>query len=847
MENKLFNWSSKRESILAVFDGNPDYSMISFRTWLEQSGVRWLDEQFGRRHEDEYEDEGEGEEDDEYWSDALDTSAATERAFTERRFAFESWFPSGQDRIYIPFKSNVSEDDDSDLEGDDSDIVELINDFKGGGKYPESEDGYEVVDYAKGLAAPKKVIDKYDTPEKFKLHLQTKKKNLSPEKIDQIVADKFGVSEAQRNLYKIRGILDQIKNQEESKIKSKLDNQEVSQNKYNYLSNKQAEYMDDIIRWFEMSPSRSGSGKSKEYAIVISKNPEDLENMSTGRSWSSCMEIGKGGNYGQVYCEIKDGGFIAYLTTPDDKEIENPKSRVLIRRLDSKTGNPIAVVEESIYGWEVPGFVQEVKKWVESKQGKIKIGEYQLKGAEHSDTFGAKEMMLPDNVEDLFKLAEAREVTESDKKDALIKLKDYANKHGIKEAGDVPSIFERWVKNGTAEKMGITPEDAKRARELWDVKFLTTASETEQIKKEALSKLIAIDKGTPLDTKSAKRLYDLLFVSQPYASVLGTSGVNPWGVLETHPELLKLHPELVNRLLDDKNAIFQGGHRLKKIYSNLTPEQQNRIKETITSHLMQNMKYPPMFDAFASLGPSEYEYLTYYNDLIDKAEILSPIPYPVVKKIMEVADELYKMPLTKMTKMREAGSRVSAGIEEKILQSFANLLSNTKTPAASHFVGKYLNFRGSKGFDYGSWSNARTPTNTPANTWFSTLVNMGEKAKQFLPQLKTELKNLEDKLADLDAEGPYRVAQRTDDDTSDGDRGFVVGRAGESRPLRSNASMSTLWSTNRLEKRRMETAREEYLYTIDSIEKGRPSQKYYPFQTVRLHAVESASGQVTAR
>ena len=197
---------------------------------------------------------------------------------------------------------------------------------------------------------------------------------------------------------------------------------------------------------------------------------------------------------------------------------------------------------------------------------------------------------------------------------------------------------------------------------------------------------------------------------------------------------------------------------------------------------------------------------------------------------MEVADELYKMPLIKMLKMREAGSgrRVSEDIEEKILQSFANLLSNTKTPAASHFVGKYLNFRGSKGFDYGSMNRH--------NTWFGTLVNMGEKAKQFLPQLKTELKNLEDKLADLDAEGPYRVAQRTDDDTSDGDRGFVVGRAGESRPLRSNASMSTLWSTNRLEKRRMETAREEYLYTIDSIEKGRPSQKYYPFQQVQLAA-----------
>ena len=779
-------------------------------TWLEQGRVQRLDPQFFP-----YEDEDEGEVafmeswmgSDEYWSDAVATIKArpsSKRAFTERRFAFESWFPSGQDRIYIPFKSNVSEDDDSDLEGDDSDIVELINDFKGGGKYPESEDGYEVVDYAKGLASPKKVVDKHDTPEKLRSYLQTKK-HLSPEKIDQIVADKFGVSEAQRNLYKIRGILDQIKSQEESKIKSKLDNQEISQNKYNYSSNKQAEYMDDIIRWFEMSPSRSGSGKSKEYAIVISKNPEDIENMSTGRSWSSCMEIGKGELYGQVYCEIKDGGFIAYLTTPDDKEIKNPKSRVLIRRFDSKTGKSIAVVEESIYGWEVPGFVQEVKKWVESKQGKIEPGEYKLKGSDQSDTFDDNEIMLPDNIEDLWKLAEAGKVTESDKKDALIKLKDYANKHGIKEAGDVPSIFERWVKMNMAEKMGITPEDAKRARELWSIASMPL-SDAEQLNKKAVKRIFEIDKETPLDAKSAKRLYDLVSPPGWAHRAMGADIVDfELDFLSRHPELTQRHPELADLATDLVIQSLSGGNytgrigwravNVKKLYGHLVPEQQNRVKEEIISELMQNMKYPPAFAMFGN-SEGEYRYLEYYDNLINKAEILSPIPYPIVKKIMEVADELYKMPLVKMMKTREAGGgrRVSEDIEEKILQSFANLLSNTKTPAASHFVSKYLNFRGSKGFDYGSMNRH--------NPWFSTLVNMGEKAKQFLPQLKTELKKLEDKIADLDA--------------NDGRN--KLGLFPVNDPRRHHGL------------RKMKMAREEYLYTIDSIEKGRPSQKYYPFQ-----------------
>ena len=67
---------------------------------------------------------------------------------------------------------------------------------------------------------------------------------------------------------------------------------------------------------------------------------------------------------------------------------------------------------------------------------------------------------------------------------------------------------------------------------------------------------------------------------------------------------------------------------------------------------------------------------------------------------------------------------------------------------------------------------------------------------------KTELKNLEDKIADLDAE---QLNFHHD-------------------------------------KRKLEIAREEYLYTIDSIEKGRPSQKYYPFQVV-----DQRFGPLTAR
>ena len=67
----------------------------------------------------------------------------------------------------------------------------------------------------------------------------------------------------------------------------------------------------------------------------------------------------------------------------------------------------VAVVESKIYGWEVPGFAEEVEKWVESKQGEIKAGLYQLKGAEYSDTYDPDgEYISSDKIEDLWKLTD---------------------------------------------------------------------------------------------------------------------------------------------------------------------------------------------------------------------------------------------------------------------------------------------------------------------------------------------------------------------------------------------------------------------------------------------------------
>jgi len=327
------------------------------------------------------------------------------KALETRKFAFDHFFPSGEDRIYLPFDAHGKEGGNK-LSDDDKDVIEAVKEFKGGGKYPESEDGYEVVDYVKGLAAPKTITkkDQFSTPEEFRTYL--KAKGVSDSKIQRSVAAKFGLSEGERPLFKIKGILETMLQQEIQKTKNDLESDKISQRKYNKKIIQLNKWHNEWIYQFENSIARHGKGMETKYMVVISKDARDIENMSTGRSWTSCMDLNKGDGdrENDIYCEIQGGGFIAYLTTPEDKYLNDPKARILIRRFDSKDGKSVAIPEDSVYGWEAPGFVNFVKKWIETKQGKITPGLYDRKGGEYSDTFSDDKFIAPENKEDLWKL-----------------------------------------------------------------------------------------------------------------------------------------------------------------------------------------------------------------------------------------------------------------------------------------------------------------------------------------------------------------------------------------------------------------------------------------------------------
>lgn len=157
-------------------------------------------------------------------------------------------------------------------------------------------------------------------------------------------------------------------------------------------------YFNNLINQFNNSDARSASNNDN-LVVVISQDPHDIAQMSTGRGWKSCMTLDtkpeqeggdRGLSYEDVFQEVKYGGLIAYLVREDDKEIKRPLARVLIRRFVAEGENQneinIAISEKKVYGANMPGFLETVQNFIDQNQGKINPNFYEISGGDHSDT-----------------------------------------------------------------------------------------------------------------------------------------------------------------------------------------------------------------------------------------------------------------------------------------------------------------------------------------------------------------------------------------------------------------------------------------------------------------------------
>jgi hypothetical protein len=134
---------------------------------------------------------------------------------------------------------------------------------------------------------------------------------------------------------------------------------------------------DTLLKIYTEDPGRL---RPREWEIVVSRHPYDIAGMSTGRGWTSCMELGVK-DRGELYIpkDIKAGAVIAYLVRKGDRNLENPAARVLIKPYYSiqDPNEVILVADRTIYGQFIPGFLDAVQDWLDEvnrgKSGVYKI------------------------------------------------------------------------------------------------------------------------------------------------------------------------------------------------------------------------------------------------------------------------------------------------------------------------------------------------------------------------------------------------------------------------------------------------------------------------------------------
>jgi hypothetical protein len=144
----------------------------------------------------------------------------------------------------------------------------------------------------------------------------------------------------------------------------------------------------------KMFDQRLGTGKKDtgDLVAVFSYNPRDIATMSTGRGWTSCADLSKGGVAAeQIPNKIAKGGMVAYLINAKDKEIKNPIARISIRRFVSMSdGSFILLPEKACYGADVPEFEDLVLDVLQGNNEETSQDEFGIfKDAEggYSDSF----------------------------------------------------------------------------------------------------------------------------------------------------------------------------------------------------------------------------------------------------------------------------------------------------------------------------------------------------------------------------------------------------------------------------------------------------------------------------
>lgn len=154
---------------------------------------------------------------------------------------------------------------------------------------------------------------------------------------------------------------------------------------------------------FDADITRVGAQMLKgNMSVCISRHAYDIAGMSTGRGWTSCMNLHDGSRANRVVDDVMEGSIIAYLIKANDKNLQSPISRLLLKPFNQQLRDggtrTILYPDHRMYGTDVPSFFETVKAWSATINGKA-VGKFTINRHVYNDNHMDNMELVPDGYE----------------------------------------------------------------------------------------------------------------------------------------------------------------------------------------------------------------------------------------------------------------------------------------------------------------------------------------------------------------------------------------------------------------------------------------------------------------
>lgn len=142
---------------------------------------------------------------------------------------------------------------------------------------------------------------------------------------------------------------------------------------------------ENLLKQFSNDPSRSAVKSASNGFVVFSRHPYDLVGMSFNRGWNSCMNAQTGMYKEYIQFDIKHGSLVAYLVKNDDKNINEPIGRVLLKPYLHDVTGDVFLRPGKTYGAPSAKFRDAVAKFCRKFNKGAKEGTYTIHEEVYTD------------------------------------------------------------------------------------------------------------------------------------------------------------------------------------------------------------------------------------------------------------------------------------------------------------------------------------------------------------------------------------------------------------------------------------------------------------------------------